>query len=584
MKMRYVSALALALGLTGAPVMAADDVMIVYDGSNSMWGQIDGIPKIEIAREVMGDLIATWPQSTNLGLVAYGHRRDGDCSDIEVKVMPGPVDRTTFRDAVNDVVPRGRTPLTAAVEKAAQLLSYRDNPATVILISDGVETCQADPCALSARLAEKGVAFTAHVIGFDLTRDEHEALACIAENTGGMFVPAENAEELRGALTQVRQVITPSLAEEASAAEPEVVRAVGLEAPAHVLVGKVFPVSWSEVRDRSDLVTVVPPSVPEDNRGPYLRVGRKTEGTLTAPPLPGMYEVRYLSPKNKEVLGRTSIEVVEAEMTVSAPRTAVTGSRIPVTWTTPINKRDIVAIVPAGAPDIERGNYARVGTKTEGVLTAPAAPGFYEIRYRLDGGGRVLASAPIEVRQAAVEVTGPDGAVRAGSRVTVGWSQSVNRRDRIAIVPADADPGDAGSTYRRVGSKTSMDLTVPDVPGLYEVRYVSAEGDRLLAAHPFEVVDAMAPLDAGAGLRVPATARPGEDIVVSWSISAADADRRVALAEVQAPDFSWLSAAAVGGESQMKLTMPDKPGPYEVRFLDLGGRKVLGRAIVEVTE
>lgn len=72
-----------------------------------MWGQIDGIPKIEIAWEVMRDLIATWLQSTNLGLIAYGHRRDGDCSDSKVKVMPDPVDRAAFRDAVDEVVPRG---------------------------------------------------------------------------------------------------------------------------------------------------------------------------------------------------------------------------------------------------------------------------------------------------------------------------------------------------------------------------------------------------------------------------------------------------------------------------------------------
>ncbi|GGE78974.1 hypothetical protein GCM10007285_03500 [Stappia taiwanensis] len=53
---------------------------------------------------------------------------------------------------------------------------------------------------------------------------------------------------------------------------------------------------------------------------------------------------------------------------------------------------------------------------------------------------------------------------------------------------------------------------------------------------------------------------------------------------MKAPDFSWPSAAAVGDESLMKLTMPDKPGHSEIRFLDLGGRKILGRAIVEVME
>ena len=92
--MKTIAALLFALsGLAPIAASAADDVMIVYDGSNSMWGQIEGISKIEIARDVMADLVETWPQSTNLGLLAYGHRRAGDCTDIEMMIAPGPVER-----------------------------------------------------------------------------------------------------------------------------------------------------------------------------------------------------------------------------------------------------------------------------------------------------------------------------------------------------------------------------------------------------------------------------------------------------------------------------------------------------------
>src|SRR5690606_14577382 len=139
------------------------------------------------ARDVMADLVDGWSDATNLGLVAYGHRSEGDCRDIETLIEPGQLDRTRFIDTINAIRPKGKTPISAAVEHAADLLSYRDNPATVVLISDGVETCQADPCALAEQLARQGVKFTAHVVGFDLEDDAHESLACIAENTGGVF-------------------------------------------------------------------------------------------------------------------------------------------------------------------------------------------------------------------------------------------------------------------------------------------------------------------------------------------------------------------------------------------------------------
>src|SRR5690554_1259424 len=147
LKAVLVAATAITMALSAAA--AAEDVVIVYDASGSMWGQIDGVSKIEIARDVMADLVDGWSDDANLGLVAYGHRSEGDCRDIETLIEPGALDRASFIDTVNAIRPRGKTPISTAVQHAAELLSYRDNPATVVLISDGVESCQADPCALA---------------------------------------------------------------------------------------------------------------------------------------------------------------------------------------------------------------------------------------------------------------------------------------------------------------------------------------------------------------------------------------------------------------------------------------------------
>src|SRR5699024_6076720 len=174
--------------------------VIVYDASNSMWGQIEGEAKVVIARRVLGDLVRDWDESEPLGLVAYGHRREGDCNDIETVVAPGPVDRKAHLAQIEAISPKGKTPLTAAVRHAAEELKYRDAPANVILISDGLETYNADPCAAASELAEAGINFTAHVIGFDIGDADQEQLACIADNTGGQFFAARDAAGLKAAL------------------------------------------------------------------------------------------------------------------------------------------------------------------------------------------------------------------------------------------------------------------------------------------------------------------------------------------------------------------------------------------------
>jgi Ca-activated chloride channel family protein len=286
---------ATAIMMPVAAAVAADDVVIVYDASGSMWGQIDGVSKIEIAREVMADLVNGWSDDTNLGLVAYGHRSEGDCRDIETLIEPGPLDRAGFIKTVNAIRPKGKTPISAAVQHAADLLSYRDNPATVVLISDGLETCQADPCALAEQLARQGVKFTTHVVGFDLEDGAHASLACIAENTGGVFVPAQNAAELKEALAQVQDImdlqpVAQEQAEPALKPEPEqqADAEIELKAPAQVTTGASFSVSWSTSVHPEDLVTIVPAGADEGKQTNYFRVRDKNENRLVAPAEPGL--------------------------------------------------------------------------------------------------------------------------------------------------------------------------------------------------------------------------------------------------------------------------------------------------------
>jgi Ca-activated chloride channel family protein len=112
----------------------------------------------------------------------------------------GRVDAGSIMKAVNGIKPKGKTPLTEAVRRAAEELKYTEDRATVILVSDGLETCAADPCAVAKTLEETGVDFTVHVVGFDLKEEEKKALQCLADNTGGLFLAAKDAGGLHDAL------------------------------------------------------------------------------------------------------------------------------------------------------------------------------------------------------------------------------------------------------------------------------------------------------------------------------------------------------------------------------------------------
>lgn len=221
--MRFRAMVAIAFGLIGfatSSALAEGRTMIVLDGSGSMWGQIDGRPKLEIAREALGQVLSTLPEDADLGLMSYGHRRKGDCSDIEVLVPTATGTAGVIQDAANALHFRGKTPLTEAVRQAAAELNNSEAKATVLLITDGIETCEADPCALAAELESSGVDFTAHVVGFGLTADEGRKVACLADQTGGKYLPAKDAGSLINALEATvkgAEAVTPAVE---SAPEP----------------------------------------------------------------------------------------------------------------------------------------------------------------------------------------------------------------------------------------------------------------------------------------------------------------------------------------------------------------------------
>ena len=558
---------------------ADENVMVVFDGSNSMWGQIDGVAKIEIARDAMDNLLGAWVDDRQVGLMAYGHRRRGDCGDIEVLVEPGKESRQTILDRIGAVTPTGKTPLTDAVEQAAIALSYTDQPATVVLISDGLESCDRDPCALARTLEQSGVAFTAHVVGFGLGGDEDaSSLACIAENTGGQYITATNATELGAALSAVGTAVAQAEPEPQPAPEPEPepqAPEVMVDAPNTTVAGSDVVITWSPTVAESDYINIVPVGTDPDVFGIYARIGKATEVTLLAPGDEGLYDVRYLQNQTKQVLGQDTLEVTAASVDLTAPDTVQTGAKFRVSWTPTINRADYVAIVPVGSDPGTFGNYQRIGNTTELDLTAQADPGLYEVRYILNVDKSTVASRQIEVTSPQVTLQVP-ATTLTGANFDVGWSAAVSQQDYINIVPMGADEGEFGN-YIVVRDTNKGTLKAPAETGMYEVRYVLREGARTLAS---EMIEVAAPEVTVAG---PQKVSTGEKFDVTWTGTVNNQDY-IAIVPAGSDDGTFGNYLVVRDVNTGTLTAQADPGLYELRYILREGSKTLATATIEIAE
>ncbi|RLB08744.1 MAG: hypothetical protein DRG59_04240, partial [Deltaproteobacteria bacterium] len=179
------------------------NIVFILDASGSMRGQIGGRAKIDIAKDVLIKLIDDLPAGINVGLVAYGHRRKGDCNDVEELAPLAKLNRQDLIEKIKALKPRGKTPISHSVELTAEKLQSLEEETTIVLVSDGKETCGGNPCELVKKLRESGIKFVMHVIGFDVTPEEKQQLECIAKAGGGTYYAARNASEFRLAMTKV---------------------------------------------------------------------------------------------------------------------------------------------------------------------------------------------------------------------------------------------------------------------------------------------------------------------------------------------------------------------------------------------
>ena len=184
---------------------------LILDASGSMLADLGGRTRLIVAQDAVGSLSAAMPASINASLWVYGHRVEQDdveasCLDIEQVIPLGPIDAEQYDRTAHSFPAKGYTPITEALIRAAASLPIGANERnTIILVSDGEETCGGDPCALAAQLAASEAKVTIHAIGLaadDITRAQ---LQCIADAGGGTYADAADAEGLSVALEEAAE-------------------------------------------------------------------------------------------------------------------------------------------------------------------------------------------------------------------------------------------------------------------------------------------------------------------------------------------------------------------------------------------
>lgn len=169
----------------GAPLTR---ILFVFDGSQSMYGRWQSGNKIDIAQKLIGKMLDSLDhiddsKTFQLALRVYGHQKPvppQDCNDTRLEVPFAFGNIQKIKQKLREITPKGTTPIANSLLRSATDFPRCDNCRNVIiLITDGVEACDGDPCAVSRQLQKKGIILKPFVIGIGLDVNFKESFACV---------------------------------------------------------------------------------------------------------------------------------------------------------------------------------------------------------------------------------------------------------------------------------------------------------------------------------------------------------------------------------------------------------------------
>ena len=229
-------------------------------------------PRLKLRKNTLTKLLGSVPTDARLGLMTYGTNDKSSCKDVSY-TNPIGSKRADIAKSIAELTPLGKTPIDLSLSKGIAQLSNiepTDVQKSVVLISDGIETCDGDPCNTALQAKADGISMKVHVVGFDVDKEARNQLECIAENGGGQYFDAADPAGFEQALDTVVKVAQAKV-EPVVAPEPTITSYFKDE-----FNGEALSEDWTMTNEDEEAYIV--------EEGELLLVSAKTQGLYSGEP------------------------------------------------------------------------------------------------------------------------------------------------------------------------------------------------------------------------------------------------------------------------------------------------------------
>lgn len=205
MKLKYIGLfLLMFLAVETYAQQPKTRILFVLDGSGSMYAKMGKDNRITVAKRLLTRIVDSlqYQHDLELALRVYGHqspKTERNCRDTKLEVPFSRLNHLEIKNVIAGIRPKGTTLIAHSLQEAAY--DFPKSAGTrniIILITDGIEECEGDPCAVSAALQKQGVILRPFVIGLGLDVEFRNQFECV-----GRFFEAETEEDFEEVLNVV---------------------------------------------------------------------------------------------------------------------------------------------------------------------------------------------------------------------------------------------------------------------------------------------------------------------------------------------------------------------------------------------
>ncbi|MBK9049246.1 MAG: VWA domain-containing protein [Bacteroidetes bacterium] len=159
-------------------------ILFLFDASQSMFARWESDTRFEIAKKLLSSIVDSLHMIDNVqtGLRVYGHTKKfppQDCDDTRLEVPLGKANGYRIKEKLNAIAPSGTTPIARSLEECGKDFPDANARNIIILITDGIEECNGDPCAVSNALQKKGIFLKPFIIGLNMSTELQKQFECV---------------------------------------------------------------------------------------------------------------------------------------------------------------------------------------------------------------------------------------------------------------------------------------------------------------------------------------------------------------------------------------------------------------------